>query len=84
MKIIHIIFIIPFLTTTSVSLHAQTDHRILQEGDHFYDRGDYQQAAAVYRKGQSGVARYNAGNAVFRQGRYADEIMQMRATETRS
>lgn len=74
MKITNLIFIISFLATTSASLNAQADHRILQEGDRFYDLGNYQQAAAVYRKGQSGIARYNAGNAVFRQGRYAEAI----------
>lgn len=54
------------------SLQAQSGRSALLEGDRFYARQAYGQAAAAYKKGAGPVAAYNAGNAVFQEGNYEE------------
>ena len=52
---------------------AQNGHQDLRKGDRFYDQQDYVQAEAAYRAAVSGpIASYNAGNAAYQQGKFAE------------
>ncbi len=45
----------------------------LRKGDRLYDKKEYSQAEAAYREAVAGpVASYNAGNAAYQQGKYAE------------
>ncbi len=58
-----------FLPTAS----AQNGQGQLRKGDRLYDRKEYSQAEAAYRKAvASPVASYNAGNAAYQQNKYAE------------
>lgn len=62
-----------FVAAFSLALSGQSGHRQLQEGDRLYDKKEFQKAEQTYLKAKSGhVASYNAGNAAYQQGKYAD------------
>ncbi|KIQ97780.1 tetratricopeptide repeat protein [Lysobacter sp. A03] len=52
----------------------QRAHRTMQDAEAAYRRGDFDQAAKLYGDVDGADAHYNRGNALARQGRYADAI----------
>lgn len=57
----------------SPALTAQTNHQSLRQGDRLYDKKDYRRAEQAYQKSQPApLAAYNAGNAAYQQGKYAE------------
>ncbi len=59
------------LTAALLSAHAQT--RQLRKGDRLYDQQNYSAAEIAYRDAVAGpLASFNAGNAAFQQGKYAE------------
>lgn len=59
---------------------AQSAHEALRTGDRLYENHDFEAAEQAYRQAGPGAqARYNEGNAVYRQGRYADAAALYRA-----
>lgn len=63
------------LTVTGLvpATYAQNGHQQLRKGDRLYDQRDYIQAEATYRAAvASPTASYNAGNAAYQQGKYAE------------
>lgn len=57
----------------STALLGQQEHWQLQKADRLYDKKEYRKAEDAYRQSASGhAASYNAGNAAYQQGRYAD------------
>ncbi|MBK8921902.1 MAG: VWA domain-containing protein [Saprospirales bacterium] len=65
------------LLAGSFSLPAQTAHELSREGDRHYERANYREAEAAYRRAseiESGNPHttYNTGNAIYQQGNYAE------------
>jgi tetratricopeptide (TPR) repeat protein len=59
------------LMALSPALSAQSAHQRMREGDSYYDKKNWRDAEAAYRKASPGAAAsYNAGNAAFQQGKY--------------
>ncbi|QOW22624.1 tetratricopeptide repeat protein [Novilysobacter avium] len=52
----------------------QRAHRTMQDAEAAYRRGDFEEAAKIYADVDGADADYNRGNALARQGRYADAI----------
>lgn len=52
----------------------QRAHRTMQDAEAAYRRGDFDEAAKIYADVDDADADYNRGNALARQGRYADAI----------
>lgn len=52
----------------------QRAHRTMQDAEAAYRRGDFDEAAKIYADVDGADAHYNRGNALARQGRYADAI----------
>jgi tetratricopeptide (TPR) repeat protein len=73
-----LLFFLSLLLTIRAS--AQSSHEALRSGDRFYEKKDFEAAEQAYRRaGSNAKARYNQGNAVYRQGRYADAAALYRA-----
>ena len=54
-------------------LDAQSEHRALRQGDRQYDKKEYSRAQEAYELAGNGPkAMYNTGNALYRQGKYAE------------
>ncbi|MGI9159641.1 MAG: tetratricopeptide repeat protein [Saprospiraceae bacterium] len=75
MRLLFFLFLLPAIFTS-----AQSSHEALRSGDRFYEKKDFEAAEQAYRRaGSDAKARYNQGNAVYRQGRYADAAALYRA-----
>ncbi len=64
-------------------LCAQSSHRLLRDGDLYYDQGEFLVAEEAYRKAQAGErnpqAIYNLGNAIYQQERYEEAVRHFEA-----
>ncbi|MCZ2102260.1 MAG: tetratricopeptide repeat protein [Chitinophagales bacterium] len=62
-----------FLVQTAL-LHAQSNHKLLRNGDGLYKKGSYNDAETAYRMAEaqkpSVKSKYNLGNSTFQQNRY--------------
>ena len=75
MRLLFFIFLI-----LATGIRAQSPHEALRMGDRLYENRDFEAAEQAYRQaGAAAQARYNQGNAVYRQGRYADAAALYRA-----
>jgi tetratricopeptide (TPR) repeat protein len=75
MRWLFFLFLLP-----AIFASAQSAHEALRSGDRFYANRDFAAAEQAYRRaGADAQARYNQGNAVYRQGRYADAAALYRA-----
>ncbi len=78
MKIKKIIPIL-VLSAATYAVQAQSPHNDLRKGDRLYDKQQYLEAENAYRKAETDpVAAYNAGNAAYQQGKYADAAAQFK------
>jgi tetratricopeptide (TPR) repeat protein len=76
--IMRLLFFLFFIVATGI--RAQSPHEALRTGDRLYENQDFEAAEQAYRQAGPGAkARYNEGNAVYRQGRYADAAALYRA-----
>ena len=66
------------------ALSAQSEHRVLRQGEQYYDQGDYEKAQMAYQKSKSSVASYNAGNAAYLQSEYSAAVQLFREAAEKS
>jgi tetratricopeptide (TPR) repeat protein len=69
--------VVLLLCALGPALSAQAAHQLLRNGDRSYERSDYREAEQAYRSAcektpENIKGHYNLGNALYRQGNYAD------------
>ena len=72
----HILILI--LCCFSVNLASQSSHKLLRQGNKFYDIEEFGLAEEKYRKSQNTESQsktaYNLGNALYKQGRFEEAV----------
>jgi Ca-activated chloride channel family protein len=76
-------YLIAILLATAgitVSLNGQDAHKLLRDGDRYYQKGGYPEAEEYYRKSlarsNSANGHFNLGNSVYYQGRFPEAVGQ--------